>query len=537
MKSPSHRIQDPIYGGSIPLTPRVLNPPEQRPASRTGQKLDPIPQQPRTPRTNPGDHGKVRGDVRSGEPNTARGPTLDHYGRVRGNKAPRSLSQPRGSCIHQMSAVMSGVSHIAGAIREMDWVRLFQALDAIIRYVVPCESFTLYIVEEQGKYLRKVNPHLETFPPEARGRLLDAVAETTMEGNAAVTCCSALLPSRLRFSGEWAMREACAVTPLPGVPTLHDIADGKCAWPPSDWHPEQGLGGPVVKKVHNVVSVPLVFGTNTGDPEDPFADNESNDSNHVGADESVFGIIKLTNRLAGKSHKKKLQIQRLRTGASYLDAKNDHRYQPFGNADVDFLEGIINLVKEIYFAIDPVTFGSRIERSLDFHDYTYDSSRDPINAPTIGKSSTCSGSRMLDQARGNGMFGIIGTIFRKAPGQRRHAPELPDIVLRPEVSITADSVEAMRGAPGWVNKEWTEEDLDNIGAERRSAGQRRIGGISIFATWKLRDDVVVNPYYVVCRLGSNVCPTPVQGTRQFGGSCLRSSVFSRMKKRRHIAPF
>lgn len=96
--------------------------------------------------------------------------------------------------------------------------------------------------------------------------------------------------------------------------------------------------GPVVRKVHNVLAFPIRFGrTPTADcAEDPFMDYASSDSNHVGADESVFGVIKVTNRLAERPKGKKLQLQRLQRASGRRG--QDDRYMPFRSSDVALLE-------------------------------------------------------------------------------------------------------------------------------------------------------------------------------------------------------
>lgn len=400
-------------------------------------------------------------------------------------------------------AALVGLTHVASSVRELDWDRFFLALDVVLRYLIPCESFSLYLVEERGKYLRKVNTYVDALPPERRGHAVEAVSEATMEGSASISVEPCSLPSQTRFSYEWAAREAMGVHPKPGLPTLDDVAAGRLKRGPFGGEVDgvsesQDHGAAVVEKVHNVLAWPLRFGTSEQDFDDPFNDYSSVDSTCMGADETVFGVIKLTNRLSTVSRD---QLRRMKPQGKL--AKADYRYKPFAEVDLRMLQALTGLLRELYFAIDPLTFGPRTEPSLDFGG----NEGEPLNAPnslrggsTMNTRSMQSGSRMLEGgAKSGGLFGVLGSAFAKGAAHRRRAPELPDLVPRPDVVVTSDSTESMRSAPGWINKEWTEDDTEGITAERARAGQRRIGGITILATWRLREGAIVDPFCVICR--------------------------------------
>eukprot|EP00928_Gymnodinium_smaydae_P081221 TRINITY_DN64774_c0_g1_i1.p1 TRINITY_DN64774_c0_g1~~TRINITY_DN64774_c0_g1_i1.p1 ORF type:complete len:778 (+),score=99.77 TRINITY_DN64774_c0_g1_i1:174-2507(+) len=401
-------------------------------------------------------------------------------------------------------SVLLGLSHAAAAVRELNWNKLYLALDVVIRYLVPCECFSLYLVEERGRYLRRINPYAEAFPPERRGHPVEAVSEATMEGNASINVEPCSLPSQTRYAHDWATREACALHPFPGLPGPEDVAAGHLR----RWFADSGLdggrrsAGTAVERVHNVLAFPIRFGAGEQDDEDAFAEYSSADSQVLGADETVFGVIKLTNRIDMRPKNKKLQIRPLQTSGRRV--RDDNQYKLFSEADLRVLSGLSSLLREIYFAIDPLTFGPRVEPSLDLERSADD---EPLNMPSVqGRSAITSrslpaGSRMLEGAGkgGGGLFGVLGSAFAKTSAQRRRAPELGNLVSRPDITVTSDSTESMRSAPGWIHQEWTDGDAECIAAERARPGQRRIGGITLMATWRLREDALVDPYCTICR--------------------------------------
>lgn len=106
-------------------------------------------------------------------------------------------------------------------------------------------------------------------------------------------------------------------------------------------------------------------------------------------------------------------------------------------------------------------------------------------------------------AKGNGNASFQERGSAAAPRKR---PELGHLVQRPTVTVTSDSTEAMRAAPGWIHKEWTDEDLDLVSAGQPAA-KRRIGGITLLATWQLKDDAKVDPHCVICRFQIRIART------------------------------
>jgi hypothetical protein len=399
-------------------------------------------------------------------------------------------------------AVLTSLSHIAGSMRGMDWVQLYHALDVLLRYFIPCEAFTLYIVEERGKYLRKISPFLEHFPPDLRGSVVDAVADSTLQGSAAITAEACSLPSQSKYATDWATHETTSLAPKPGPVTLDEVTEGRVdMYPPEDWDTNEenltpGTGGPKVSKVHNVLAWPLKFGSAKGDAEDPYMDYSSADSNLNGADETVFGVIKLTNRLAEKPPQgKQLALARLAKSRSQ-GKEGSVKHCPFADRDYEFMGSLTELLKALYFAVDPVTFanGSQ-EQSLEMGREAV-SGGEPINAP--GQSGPQAGSRTLDMGSG-GMFGVLGNAFAKSVQNRKRQAELPEVVARPTLAVTSDSAESIRNAPGWLHKEWLDEDLETVDGGDRQASERRLGGISLLATWTLKQDMVLDPYCAICR--------------------------------------
>eukprot|EP00435_Cladocopium_sp_Y103_P015328 s458_g3.t1 len=301
--------------------------------------------------------------------------------------------------------------------------------------------------------------------------------------------------------------------PIPSKGTFRDLASGA----------SRDTGElPNVSKIRNVLAFPLCFGSPS--EEDPFGDYASVDTEHALADERVFGVLKLTNRMRnGRGQQLHLTTAKDRA---------EQKYQPFSKRDTELLESLTEFLKQVYFSIDPVTFGPRQERSLDLEE-----DFEPLNAPSMmsGASGPSgperrpshqgsqlhrqSGSRLLSHAQSGGsavsmaagMFGILGNAFAKGTTQRR--AELPDLVERPEVRVTSDSSEAISAAPGWVYKEWTDEDMDLLDTHHATA-RRRIGGISLLATWRLKEDVRVDPFCAICRFQIRVARTSRLGAEQ-----------------------
>eukprot|EP00929_Paragymnodinium_shiwhaense_P035095 TRINITY_DN19004_c0_g1_i1.p1 TRINITY_DN19004_c0_g1~~TRINITY_DN19004_c0_g1_i1.p1 ORF type:complete len:5161 (+),score=1174.84 TRINITY_DN19004_c0_g1_i1:79-15483(+) len=468
-------------------------------AQTRSHRLEPIPMQPRTPRRPDASPGRTTGGYNASPARLPPTPRKEPPQPAQKKAAARPAVPP---------AVLLGLSQAAAAVRELNWNKFYSALDVVIRYLIPCESFTLYLVEDRGRYLKKINTHLEAFPPHRRGSQVDVVSEATIEGCASITVEPSFLPSQSRWSQDWSTREASIVHPRPGMPTMQDVAMGGMISPGAWSSGDEGAadptrGPPTIDKVHNSMAWPMRFGIPEQDFDDPFADYSSADSQQIGADETVFGVIKLTNRLADRARGRKLRLRRLgASGSSRRGPGSGLRYKMFSEADCRLMAAITGLIKEIYFAVDPLTFGPPAEPSLELGD------SEPLNAPSLqGRSvmsgkSLPSGSRMVDagqQARSGGLFGVLGSAFAKSTAQRRRAPELPDLVPKPDVTVTSDSNESMRNAPGWIHKEWTEEDASNLAAERKLPGQRRIGGITLLATWRLRQEAIVDPFCVICR--------------------------------------
>ncbi|CAJ1392414.1 unnamed protein product [Effrenium voratum] len=374
------------------------------------------------------------------------------YGGVKKGRTRVSVPAPAFRCLGQAAA----------GIREMDWNKLYRALEILTRFLIPCESVSLYLVEEGGRYLRRVNTFLESFPPERRGHLLTPVSESTVEGAAAVHAEPCGLPVRAKVvtktQVEWASREATGLYPLPSKGTFQDLSAGAslAPYPPADWTSPEA---PTVTRIRNVLAFPLLFGSSQED--DPFGDYASADTEHALADERVFAVLKLTNRLSKGNGRAPVNI-----AASSRD-RADLKYQPFAKRDSELLEAMSEFLREVYFSIDPVTFGPRASASLDVREEI-----EPLNAPSMmsgpsrsnqsgSRAHNQSGSRLLSHVQSGGsaasmaagMFGILGNAFAKGSSQKRRAAELPDLLQKPEVQVTSDSSESMRAAPGWVYKD------------------------------------------------------------------------------------
>ncbi|CAJ1332841.1 unnamed protein product, partial [Effrenium voratum] len=67
------------------------------------------------------------------------------YGGVKKGRTRVSVPAPAFRCLGQAAA----------GIREMDWNKLYRALEILTRFLIPCESVSLYLVEEGGRYLRR----------------------------------------------------------------------------------------------------------------------------------------------------------------------------------------------------------------------------------------------------------------------------------------------------------------------------------------------------------------------------------------------
>jgi len=305
----------------------------------------------------------------------------------------------------------------------------------------------------------------------------------------------------------WANSEATGLYPIPSKGTFHELSCGA----------SKDTGDlPTVTKIRNVLAFPLCFGNPP--EEDAFGDYASVDTEHALADERVFGVLKLTNRMRN-GRGQQLHLTNAKERA-------EQKYQPFSKRDTELLEAMTEFLKQVYFSIDPVTFGPRDERSLDLREEEFE----PLNAPSMmsgasGPSKPShqsgsqlhrqSGSRLLSHVQSggsavtmaSGMFGILGNAFSK--GTHRRA-ELPDIVQRPEVRVTSDSSEAISAAPGWVFKDWTDEDLDLLGDH--VTARQRIGGITLLATWRLKEDIQVDPFCAICRFQIRIARTSRLGS-------------------------
>ncbi|CAE8664545.1 unnamed protein product [Polarella glacialis] len=261
----------------------------------------------------------------------------------------------------------------------MNWARLFQVIDVVVRYLIPCEAVTLYLSEEQGRYLRRVNTYLDVFPPSRRGHAVEAVSESTITGSAAINAEACTLPGKPknRYATDWASHEAFTLTPRLPRPTLEDVAAGMN---------ETEEVAPTVSRIRSVMAFPLCFGTAMAG-DDPFMDYASVDSQQATADERVFAVLKLTNRLSSKG--KKGGFPRVALGKN-LGSKDEMKYQPFTKLDHQMCTALTSFLREVYFSIDPVTFGTRIEPSLNFNQDD-DEGLEPLNAPSLLGRSAASG--------------------------------------------------------------------------------------------------------------------------------------------------
>ena len=117
----------------------------------------------------------------------------------------------------------------------------------------------------------------------------------------------------------------------------------------------------------------------------------------------------------------------------------ESKWMAFSKRDTELLESLSEFLKQVYFSIDPVTFGCKEEQSVEMEEI------EPLNAPSMLSSSSSkklsqqkSGSRLLSHVQSGGsalsmaqgMFGILGNAFAK--GTVRRKAELPDLVQTPE---------------------------------------------------------------------------------------------------------
>jgi hypothetical protein len=227
-------------------------------------------------------------------------PSLQNVGKADAVRAQSSVYKPAEEKIEESSSkrgtvkiqgarspagvlnTLACVSQVVSSLRDGDRDKLFSVLDPLLRYALPCESFSLYLVEDSGKKLRRVHPYIEVDEPQP-------IIETSMEGWAVKNCDVARLPSNDKYSLEWAAHECYTPHGKP-PPVSKPSPEGLGKWPP-----ENSDYLPTVEGLHSCVVVPLVFGE---ERHDDFDYGSSDDSNAAGADRRIFGAIKLVNRLA-----------------------------------------------------------------------------------------------------------------------------------------------------------------------------------------------------------------------------------------------
>merc|ERR1719460_2857973 len=137
---------------------------------------------------------------------------------------PRQL-EPAPRHFGGIVSVLQNVTHVIRAIQDGDRARLFATLDCLLRHAVPCESFSLYLVEDAGRKLRCVHPYLEVGDPEP-------VVETTMEGWAVLNADIAKLPSNGKYALDWASHECYRSYALP-TPVRSADPSQLPPWPPT----------------------------------------------------------------------------------------------------------------------------------------------------------------------------------------------------------------------------------------------------------------------------------------------------------------